>query len=36
MLFREQVGVYCENCKKHTDMLCGQNVEFWYIKVAGA
>jgi hypothetical protein len=28
MLFRETVAVYCENHMKHTNTLCGQNVEF--------
>jgi hypothetical protein len=27
MLFRETI-VYCENHEKHTNTLCGQNVEF--------
>jgi hypothetical protein len=36
MLFRETVAVYCENHIKHTDTLCGQNAEFWYIKAGGA
>jgi hypothetical protein len=33
MLFRERVGVYCE---KHTDTLCGQNVEFWCVTAGGS
>jgi hypothetical protein len=28
MLLRETVAVYCENRKKHIDILCGQNAEF--------
>jgi hypothetical protein len=28
MLFGETVAVYCENHTEHTDILCGQNVEF--------
>jgi hypothetical protein len=32
MLFRETVAVYCENHMEHTDTLCGQNAEFWYVK----
>jgi hypothetical protein len=35
MLFRETVAVYCENHAEHTDTLCEQNVEFWYVKAAG-
>jgi hypothetical protein len=35
MLFRETVAVYCENYTEHTDTLCGQNTEFWYVKVSG-
>jgi hypothetical protein len=31
MLFRETVAVYCENHTEHTNTLCGQNAEFWYI-----
>jgi hypothetical protein len=31
MLFRERVAVYCENHTEHTDTLCGQNAEFWYV-----
>jgi hypothetical protein len=36
MLFRETVSVYCENHTEHTDTLCGQNVEFCYVKAGGA
>jgi hypothetical protein len=32
MLFREKIAVYCENRKEHTNILCGQNAEFWYGK----
>jgi hypothetical protein len=35
MLFGETVAVYCENHTEHTDTLCGQNVEFWYVKAGG-
>jgi hypothetical protein len=31
MLFRETVAVYCENHIEHTDTLCGQIAEFWYV-----
>jgi hypothetical protein len=31
ILFRETVAVYCENHTEHTDTLCAQNVEFWYV-----
>jgi hypothetical protein len=32
MLFGETAAVYCENHTEHTDTLCGQNAEFWYVK----
>jgi hypothetical protein len=35
MLFGERVAVYCENHTKHRDAMCGQNVEFWYVKAGG-
>jgi hypothetical protein len=35
MLFRETVAVSCENYTEHTDTLCGQNAEFWYVKAGG-
>jgi hypothetical protein len=35
MLFGETVAVHCENHTEHTDTLCGQNAEFWYIKGDG-
>jgi hypothetical protein len=35
MLFRETVAVYYENHTEHTNTLCGQNVEFWYVKAGG-
>jgi hypothetical protein len=35
MLFGETVAVYCENHTEHTDTLCGQNVEFWYVEEGG-
>jgi hypothetical protein len=31
MLFGETVAVYCENHTEHTDTLCRQNAEFWYV-----
>jgi hypothetical protein len=35
MLFGETVAVYCENHTEHTDTLCGQKAEFWYVKAGG-
>jgi hypothetical protein len=35
MLFRETVAVYCENNTEHTNTLCRQNAEFWYVKAGG-
>jgi hypothetical protein len=35
MLFRETVAVYCENHKEHTETLCGQNAEVYYVKASG-
>jgi hypothetical protein len=35
MLFGEIVAVYCENHMEHTDIICGQNAEFWWVN-AGA
>jgi hypothetical protein len=35
MLFGETVAVYFENRIEHTDTLCGENVEFWYVKAGG-
>jgi hypothetical protein len=35
MLFRETAAVYCENDTEHTEALCGQNAEFWYVKAGG-
>jgi hypothetical protein len=35
MLFGETVTVYRENHAEHTHTLCGQNVEFWYVKAGG-
>jgi hypothetical protein len=35
MLFGDTVAVYCENHTEHTHTLCGQNAEFWYVKVGG-
>jgi hypothetical protein len=31
-LFGEKVSVYCENCTKHRNPLCGQNVKFCCVK----
>jgi hypothetical protein len=31
LLFRETVAVYCENHTEHTNTLCGQNAQFWYV-----
>jgi hypothetical protein len=31
MLCGETAAVYCENHTEHTDTLCGQNAEFWYV-----
>jgi hypothetical protein len=35
MLFGETVALYCENHTEHTDTLCGQYVEFRYVKAGG-
>jgi hypothetical protein len=35
MLFRVTLAVCCENHTEHTDTLCGQNTEFWYVKAGG-
>jgi hypothetical protein len=35
MLFRETVAVYYENHMEHTNTLCGQKPEFYYIKAGG-
>jgi hypothetical protein len=35
MLFGETVAVYCENHTGHTNTLCGQNAEFWYVTAGG-
>jgi hypothetical protein len=35
MLFREAIAVSCDNYTKHTNTLCGQNAEFWYVKAGG-
>jgi hypothetical protein len=35
MLYGETVAVYYENHMEHTDTLCGQNVEFSYVKAGG-
>jgi hypothetical protein len=31
MLFRNTVAVYCENHMEHTNTLCGQNTEIFYV-----
>jgi hypothetical protein len=34
--WRSQIPVYCENQTKHTNTLCGQNVQFiFYVKAGG-
>jgi hypothetical protein len=35
MLFRETVAVCYENRTEHTDILCGQNAGFCYVKAGG-
>jgi hypothetical protein len=35
MLCGETVAVDCENRKEHTDKLCGQNAELYYVIVGG-
>jgi hypothetical protein len=35
MLFREELAVHCENHMEHNNTLCGQNVEFEYVKSCG-
>jgi 5-methylcytosine-specific restriction endonuclease McrA len=36
MLYRETVAVYCENYyMEHTDTLCGQTKDFYYVKEGG-
>jgi hypothetical protein len=35
MLFGETVAVYWENHTEHTNTLCGQNIEFWYVNASG-
>jgi hypothetical protein len=35
MLFGKTVAVYYENHTEHTDTVCGQNAEFWYVKASG-
>jgi hypothetical protein len=35
MLFKETNAVNCEKHTEHTDTLCGQNAEFWYVKAVG-
>jgi hypothetical protein len=35
MLFGETVAVYCENHTEHTNTVCGQDAEFYYVKAGG-
>jgi hypothetical protein len=35
MLFGETFAGYCENHAEHADALCGQNVEFYFVKGGG-
>jgi hypothetical protein len=35
MLFRETVAVYCENNMEHTDILGGQDVDYFNAKSGG-
>jgi translation initiation factor IF-1 len=35
MLFGETVAVYCENHTEHIYTLCGQNIEYLYVKECG-
>jgi hypothetical protein len=35
MKFGETVAVYRENHTEHTDTLCGENAEYWYVKARG-
>jgi hypothetical protein len=34
-MFRERFGAYCKNNKSLTNILCGQNAEFLYVKAVG-
>jgi hypothetical protein len=36
MLFRERIPVYCEKHTKYTDIIFGQNAEFYCVKAGGA
>jgi hypothetical protein len=36
MLFGETVAVYSENHMEHIDTLCGENAEFYCVKLGGA
>jgi hypothetical protein len=31
MLFKEIIAVYCEHNTNHFNILCGENVEFFYV-----
>jgi hypothetical protein len=35
MMFRETVGVYCENHTEHINTLCGKNAVFLYVQGGG-
>jgi hypothetical protein len=35
MLFREPIAVYYENHTEHINTLCGQNLEFLFVKESG-
>jgi hypothetical protein len=35
MLFGETVAVHWENYTEHTNTLCGQNAELYYVKECG-
>jgi hypothetical protein len=36
MLHRKAITIYCENDTKLINTLCGQNVDFFNVKVGGA
>jgi hypothetical protein len=36
VLFREIIAMYCENHTKHKNTPCGQNAEFYNVKVGGS
>jgi hypothetical protein len=35
MLFGETYAVYCENCRKYTNTMCGQTAEILYVEGDG-